>query len=209
MNSCLNPMAPINVPDFYTCTQCQASQPAGFNYCGACGAPIIPKNEIPSDVREQIRNIGAIIWPRSLAYRSTIGGASGKRLRTTPSELRFKQEDRHAFELNCKKLQRSQTKSARGHAGCVDRYAQDPNLRRSNEIARISSNPDDTYALQGWDNYHIARPGLIAMFGATPGMTEAELIDFIAEKPKACQHLRRKARRRNHHYPLFQNHKDG
>ena len=100
----LNPMASINTPDFYTRTRCQASQPAGFNYCGACGAPIIPNNEIPADVQEEIRNIGAIIWPRSLAYRSTIGGASGKRLRTTPSELRFKQEDSSAFELNCKKL---------------------------------------------------------------------------------------------------------
>ena len=88
------------------------------------------------------------------------------------------------FELNCEKLRRSQTKSARGHAGCVDRYTQDPNLRRSDEIARISRNPDDMYALQGWDNYHIAHPGLIATFGATPGMTEAELIDFIAENRK-------------------------
>ena len=38
------------------------------------------------------------------------------------------------------------------------------------------------FSLLGWDNYHIAHPALIAMFGATPGMTEAELIDFIAEK---------------------------
>ena len=40
------------------------------------------------------------------------------------------------------------------------------------------------YALQGWDKYHMAHPGLIAMFGATPGMTEAELIDFIVENRK-------------------------
>ena len=83
--------------------------------------------------------------------------------------------------MNCRKLQRSQTKGTRGHAGCVDRYTQDPNLRRSNEIARISRNPNDMYALQGWDNYHVAHEGLIAMFGATLGMTEAELIDFIAD----------------------------
>ena len=38
------------------------------------------------------------------------------------------------------------------------------------------------FSLLGWGNYHIAHPALIAMFGATPGMTEAELIDFVAEK---------------------------
>ena len=37
-------------------------------------------------------------------------------------------------------------------------------------------------SLLGRDNYQIAHPALIAMFGATPGMTEAELIDFVAEK---------------------------
>ena len=42
--------------------------------------------------------------------------------------------------------------------------------------------PGDMFSLLGWDNYHIAHPALIAMFGATPGMTEAELIDFVAEK---------------------------
>ena len=47
----LNPMASINIPDFYTCAQCQASQLVGFNYCGACGAPIVSKNEIPSSVQ--------------------------------------------------------------------------------------------------------------------------------------------------------------
>ena len=40
------------------------------------------------------------------------------------------------------------------------------------------------YALQGWDNYHVVHPGLITMFGGAPGMTEAELIDFIAENRK-------------------------
>ena len=44
--------------------------------------------------------------------------------------------------------------------------------------------PSDMYALQGWGNYHMAHQGLIAMFGATPGMTEAELIDFIADNRK-------------------------
>ena len=38
------------------------------------------------------------------------------------------------------------------------------------------------FSLLGWDNYHVAHPALITMFGATPGMTEAELIDFVAEK---------------------------
>ena len=69
----LNPMASINLPDFYTCAQCQASQPAGFNYCGGCGAPIVSKNEIPPSIQEEIRSIGAIIWPRPLVYKSTIG----------------------------------------------------------------------------------------------------------------------------------------
>ena len=37
------------------------------------------------------------------------------------------------------------------------------------------------FSLLGWDDYHIAHPALITMFGATPGMAEAELIDFVAE----------------------------
>ena len=40
------------------------------------------------------------------------------------------------------------------------------------------------YSLKGWSDYHVAHPDVITMFGATPGMTEAELIDFVAQNRK-------------------------
>ena len=41
----LNPIASINLPNSYTCTKCQQSQPAGFNYCRGCGSPIVSKTD--------------------------------------------------------------------------------------------------------------------------------------------------------------------
>ena len=40
------------------------------------------------------------------------------------------------------------------------------------------------YSLKGWSDYHVAHPDVITRFGATPGMTEAELIDFVAQNRK-------------------------
>ena len=86
--------------------------------------------------------------------------------------------------MNCKDIYRSQTKAKRGYQGCVDRYSQDLNLQQSNTAARADRDPNDMYSLKGWDNYHVARPDLITMFGGTPGVTEAELIDFVAQNRK-------------------------
>ena len=74
----LNPMASINLPKSYTRTQCQNSQPAGFNYCRGCGIPIVSKTEIPGSLQEEIKSITALVLPRTLVFKSTIGGASGK-----------------------------------------------------------------------------------------------------------------------------------
>ena len=86
--------------------------------------------------------------------------------------------------MNCKDIYRSQTKGFRGYQGCVDLYGKYLRLQESNTAARADRDPSDMYSLKGWSDYHVAHPDVITMFGATPGMTEAELIDFVAQNRK-------------------------
>ena len=86
--------------------------------------------------------------------------------------------------MNCKKIIRSQAKRSRGYHGCVDRYQRDPVLQQSQTAAGADRNPDDFWDLRGWDHYNQAHPDLVAMFGGTPGVTEAEVIDRIVGERK-------------------------
>ena len=143
-------MASINFPKSYTCAQCQHSQLVGFNYCRGCGVPTVSKTEISESLQEDIGSITALVLPRTLVFKSTVGGASGKRLRINVGEFRFKGKDREGFEANCKGIYKSQTKKSRNYAGCVDRYSRDHTLQASLTNARKYRVPNDMFSLLGW-----------------------------------------------------------